>query len=312
VTSAQASGLANLICPVCAEPRVSQFRRGLYRCVTCTAVLSPAIWKDGADVRLERQWFDDGAYDPEGSYWTRLFEEWNARRTWRRLEQVGTTSGRLLEVGVGSGSLLAFMADRGFEVQGCDMSRDVCVRVESTRGFPMHCGPLTDLSTSASFDAVVMNHVVEHVSDPVSLLAQAERLLTPHGVLHIAVPNVGSWEANLSGWTSYLPYHLVYFNRPSLERAVGRAGLRSLRTFTYEPFSGWFLALLRTLTQRGRATDEPVTAGPSRKKSRLLEYPYRLAMLTAGGITWPLRQIQDVMEKGEELILLARSQRANN
>jgi 2-polyprenyl-3-methyl-5-hydroxy-6-metoxy-1,4-benzoquinol methylase len=304
--NSQSSPTTGLRCPVCATHNVARFRMGLYRCLECTAVLNPQIWQEGADRRLEQEWFDDGAYNPEASYWTRLFEKWNCRRTWERVTSHGTAGGRLLEVGVGSGSLLSFMASRGFAVEGCDMAREVCKHVEVTRGYRMHCGQLQSIEGDQSFDVIVMNHVVEHVSDPVGLLTDAARLLKPRGILHIAVPNVGSWEARLSGWTSYQPYHLVYFNPVSLTQAVTRAQLKPIRMSTHEPFSGWFLAVLRSGIRRAVTNGE--FAGDRRAKltgSWAVETSYRLAMLAAGAITWPFCRVQERMQKGEELIVLA-------
>ena len=305
--SSDTPGTTNVACPICNASLFADFSHGLYRCVTCAAVLNPAVWEAGADARLQDEWFDDGAFDPRQSVWTRLFEDWNCNRTWRHLQERGIESGRLLEVGVGSGSLLAFMAARGFDVEGCDMARDVCAYVERTRRFRMHCGAVDEVEGKELFDVIVMNHVVEHVSDPIRLLKQATRLLRPGGILHIAVPNVAAWEARLSGWTSYLPYHLIYFNQASLEKAVVRAGLRPVEAFTHEPFSGWFLALLRTLTSRGEALRDhlPRKGKHSLEKSLFVEFPYRVAMLTVGGLTWPLRRLQAARGRGEELVMLA-------
>jgi SAM-dependent methyltransferase len=176
--------------------------------------------------------------------------------------------------------------------------------VETTRGYRMHCGQLHSVRDDQSFDVIVMNHVIEHVSDPVGLLVDAARLLRPGGILHIAVPNNAAWEARLPGWTSYQPYHLVYFNPTSLEKAVSRARLETIRVSTHEPFSGWFLALLHSVIGRDTNAPRPLRK-PLSTRSWLIETPYRLGMLTAGALTWPLRRFQERMNRGEELTLLA-------
>src|SRR5437868_1262777 len=129
-------------CPICGGGSIRPFRFGLHQCPSCQAAFSASVWNTGADARLEEEWFDSGSYDSKVTYWVRLFEKWNSRRTWGRLKSVGFTSGKLLEVGVGSGSLLAFMKKRGFEVEGCDLAKEVCLYVERTHGCKMHCGPL--------------------------------------------------------------------------------------------------------------------------------------------------------------------------
>jgi 2-polyprenyl-3-methyl-5-hydroxy-6-metoxy-1,4-benzoquinol methylase len=283
-----------------------QFKFGLLQCAGCEAVLSADIWNPGADERLEREWFDSSAYESRVTAWTELFEKWNARLTWRRVRTLGVVSGRLLEVGVGSGALLAFMSRRGFEVEGCDLAREVCLYVERRRGIRMHCGPLKGLD-DRSFDVIVMNHVVEHVSDPVALLSDAARLLTPKGVIHVAVPNISSWNSRLPGWTGYLPYHLIYFNKSALTKAISSAGLRPIKVLTHEPFSGWALAILRTIT--GRTLRASHGKERMERRSGLTEGAYRVLTILAGGLTWPARRLQESLGAGEELVTVARLER---
>ena len=40
----------------------------------------------------------------------------------------------------------------------------------------------------------------------------------------------------------------------------------------------------------------------------LVEDPYRLAMVTAGAVTWPLRRLQGVLGRGDELVMVARAE----
>ena len=296
-------------CPVCGESRLEPFRALLRRCPQCGLVVNPDVWRGGAEAELEKRFFDDGAYDATQSAWVRLFERWNNARTYARLARVGVTRGRLLDVGIGSGALLAEGRARGFEVEGCDLSEAIARHVRDTHGIPVHTCTLDAIT--GRYDAIVMNHVVEHVSDPVALLADAARLLRPGGVIHVAVPNVDSWDAALPGWTSYQPYHLVYFSPASLETAVRGAGLAPVWQGTQEPFSGWFLAALRTLAGHspagavaGAAASEARPA-PARRRPALVEAPYRLAMLAVGGATYPLRLLQQRLGRGEEAVLVA-------
>ena len=120
----------------------------------------------------------------------------NNRRTLKRLFYAGNTArGRLLEVGVGSGSLLTAARTQGYSSSGCDLSAAACRRIGRTAGISVYCGPLQSFPGDDLFDVIVMNHLLEHVADPVALLNAARRRLRSGGLLHLAVPNVGSWEA---------------------------------------------------------------------------------------------------------------------
>jgi 2-polyprenyl-3-methyl-5-hydroxy-6-metoxy-1,4-benzoquinol methylase len=274
-------------------------------------VLSPAIWRPLVNEAMEEDWFGEPSQDAL-SFWVNHFEAWNNKRTLTRLAEASSPGHRLLEIGVGSGSFLTAARQTGYEVMGCDLSASICQRVRHTYHIPMHGGHLTALAGESRFDVVVMNHVLEHVDQPIELLRDVHRLLSPRGIVHIAVPNIGCWEAWLPGWTSYEPYHLAYFTPQTLKRVVFASGLAIEHLATHESFSGWFLAVLRSalrVNQAGGAvTRPPITSARYAKASRpkLLEHAYRLAMVCSGAALWPLRMAQEQLGRGDEAICIAR------
>lgn len=273
-------------CPLCRNSAFSPYRFGLLGCDTCGLVLSPAIWLAQVNEQMEDEWFGESYEQRYSSFWVEWFEAWNNRATLSRLTTMSHRGKRLLEIGVGSGSFLKAAKDKGWDVQGCDLSEPICRRVEREVGVPMHCGPVASLDAEGRFDVVVLNHVLEHVQHPVAFLREVRRLLAPGGFAHIAVPNIACWESRLSGWTSYEPYHLSYFDRQTLARAVAAAGLSLGQIGTKDSFSGWFLALLRTAVGADRkhgAITRPLAASVSRQRTGLVEHGYRLAMVLAGG-----------------------------
>jgi len=38
----------------------------------------------------------------------------------------------------------------------------------------------------------------------------------------------------------------------------------------------------------------------------LVRHPYRLAMVVAGAVTWPLRRVQGALGRGDELLMVLR------
>jgi len=143
-------------------------------------------------------------------------------RGWQR-------SGRLLDVGCGSGELALTFARHGWRVAGVEPSREAAARA-TARGVEMHTGTLDDAPWSGpTFDGIVFNHSLEHVPDPVASLRQAAALLRPGGTLAVAVPNYGCWQRRVFGerWFQLdLPRHLQHFDADSLGALMRRAGLR--------------------------------------------------------------------------------------
>ena len=294
-------------CPLCDGTIFADWRYGLLRCEQCDLVVAGSVWQPVDNEQLNEASFG-GDDEPVRSFWVSVFESLNNRRTMSRLRGVVGIGGQLLEIGVGSGSFLAYAQAHGYVPLGCDLSPMICSRVEQNTGIAMHCGSLESLSNEQRFDVVVMNHVLEHVSDPVVLLKAVRARLKPNGVLHLAVPNAGAWEARLPGWNSYEPYHLLYFTPRTIRLAAEKSGFTIQHLTTRESFSGWFLAILRTLLGKShsRQYSEESSASITQSTS-FVEHAYRVVMVAGGLLTLPFRRLQELLGKGDEVILLARN-----
>jgi SAM-dependent methyltransferase len=197
------------------------------------------------------------------------------------------------------------MKERGWQVHGCDISTAVCASVARRFSVKTHCGDVSTLSKETAYDVVVMNHVLEHVESPLEMLAEVRCRMAAGGLLHLAVPNAACWEALFPSWTSYEPYHLVYFTPDTIRKLMDRAEFRVHHISTHESFSGWFLVLLRALLgQRHKSARERMT-GRRRRSSSSIEHMYGMAMVTAGVMSWPFRRFQEMVGCGDEVIVLA-------
>ena len=112
-------------------------------------------------------------------------------------------------------------------------SDEVAVEAARKRGFDVHLGGL-DVSEGqeARFDLITMNHVIEHLHDPLDDLAACYRLLKPGGRIWIETPNIQSYGHKSFGanWRRLeTPRHLVLFSRKTLYRALSNAGFGAIR-----------------------------------------------------------------------------------
>ncbi|MBI3963193.1 MAG: methyltransferase domain-containing protein [Deinococcus sp.] len=147
-----------------------------------------------------------------------------------------TPPGRLLEVGCGSGLRLAQMRALGWKVEGQEVDPKAAAQARSTLNLPVHLGALEDAEFAVdSFDAITMNHVIEHVYDPVALLAKCRRVLKPSGRLVATTPNAESYghkHFESCWWGLDPPRHLHLFSESTLRTCAERAGFRTVETWT--------------------------------------------------------------------------------
>lgn len=140
--------------------------------------------------------------------------------------------GCVLDVGCGDGDYLMVMRSLGWEVAGVDPDpRAVADARES--GLDVRLGTLSDGGfPSGHFDVVTLCHVIEHVHDPIQLLAECRRVLAPGGELIVMTPNLDS-EGHRRFGADWLhldpPRHLVIFTVESLRRALASAGFADVQ-----------------------------------------------------------------------------------
>lgn len=144
--------------------------------------------------------------------------------------------GRLLDVGCGDGKRLARLRGLGWRVEGQEVDPKSAEYARDKYGIPVHLGALEDLHFPGdTFDAITMNHVVEHVYDPVALLAECNRILKPGATLVVVTPNIESYGHKRFGshWRGLEPpRHLHLFSQKTLREIASKAGFRKYSVWT--------------------------------------------------------------------------------
>lgn len=181
---------------------------------------------------------------------------------------------RLLDVGFGDASFLRFMSSAGWDIAGLEVDQRAVAAARAS-GLDVQAGLIEDATYEpASFDAITLSHVIEHLHDPIRALEACRRFLRPDGVLWLATPNLDSpgsrrFGANWFGLDP--PRHLVLFGHRALRYTLRKAGfveLGNVRTSR----AGLVLAGSEALATGGDAASATTPASPRlRRLARVLD-----------------------------------------
>ena len=151
--------------------------------------------------------------------------------------------GRLLDVGCGNGNVMEIAEHRFDEAYGCDISETV-LKTAKNKGMITAC---IDLNTyylpyqNECFDAVTCLEVLEHVFNPVNLLKELYRILSPEGQLILTTPNIryfkninklllkGRFPHTTTDTFIWGGGHLHYFTRKDLAFLLREAGFEKTK-----------------------------------------------------------------------------------
>ena len=145
---------------------------------------------------------------------------------------------RVLDVGCWTGDLGRALIARGCRVSGLEVDEDAAEKaradLETVVVADLDTAPTSQHFPAGSFDAVVFADVLEHLRDPVAVLADAATLLGPDGKIVISVPNIthgsvrlallqGRWVYTDTGLLDAT--HIRFFNRSGVLEMFAAAGL---------------------------------------------------------------------------------------
>ena len=256
-------------CPVCSSENiqaqlsakdhtVSQKEFPIWHCNACTARFTQDV--PGQD--------DIGAYyasdnyishsDTKKGFINRLYHLVRQRtlQSKRRLviNETGMMKGEILDIGCGTGAFLHNMQEAGWSTTG--LEPDEAARKKATELYklePLASEKLFELAP-ATYHAITMWHVLEHVHDLHAYIKQIETLLAPGGKLFIAVPNYTSHDAAVykQNWAAYdVPRHLYHFSPQSMEYLLKTYHLK-LTTLKPMWFDSFYVSMLSEQYKNGR------------------------------------------------------------
>jgi SAM-dependent methyltransferase len=191
----------------------------IYQCLDCGFRQCSRI-KDPLPLYESLQ---DSSYEAGREY--RSLQAMKLLQVVRRHKQ----SGKLLDIGAGSGIMLEEAGKLGFDAWGVEPSHWLCDQA-GQRGLRILQGTFPHKEISGQFDVITLVDVLEHVTDPIGLLRSISDALSPDGIGFVVTPDISSLAARVLRWKwwHFRLAHVGYFNKGILSLALDKASLEAL------------------------------------------------------------------------------------
>jgi SAM-dependent methyltransferase len=160
--------------------------------------------------------------------------------------------GKLLDIGCGTGNLLAAARDAGYQVTGIELDRNAARFAKERLGLqnilPLTISEFAEQHKGERFDVVTFFEVLEHQAAPLEFLQKIKACVRPGGVIALSVPNRERW---LTGpdVLDYPPNHFLRWNADALRKCLGAQGFEVL-SIREQPAGLWHTAQMINMALR--------------------------------------------------------------
>jgi len=204
-------------CPLCqTPPPANLLPLSVHTCTSC-AIRWTYLQEDIEAEKL----YEDEVYavvdNRRSIFEIIIFRE--AKKVLRKARRIYPQAKSLLDFGSGKGQFLKVAQDLGWKGLGIETAQERARFATEKYGVSVipdfyQGGKIKE----GSFDLICLNHVLEHLPDPLGLLKalldqNAEKLL------YLEVPRVDSWQSQIAGsnWMHWdIPKHLTHWTEPVL------------------------------------------------------------------------------------------------
>ena len=161
-------------------------------------------------------------------------------------------SSRILEIGIGSGSIAKGLSQKNFEIIGIEKDSSLA---EQAGDYYQNILVLDldkeDIPFLEPFDFIILADILEHLEDPEGLLKRVRGLLKDNGKIIVSMPNIANWVIRLKLAFGKFEYqdrgildkdHVRFFTFKTAEDLIQKSGFEIL---TYCPTSIPFQFLVK-------------------------------------------------------------------
>ena len=137
-------------------------------------------------------------------------------------------SGKVLDIGCGTGDRLDVYRNKGFETYGVETSDSADYAKDHLKLNVLKGDLFSAHFPGGYFDIIALYNVLEHTHDPMKVCQEVQRILKEDGCLIIQVPNKDSLQYKIfkKRWAAFdVPRDLYYFEIGALTSMLEKVGL---------------------------------------------------------------------------------------
>lgn len=154
-----------------------------------------------------------------------------------RLINKNLFSGKILDIGCGTGEFLNILSPEKWEKWGVEPAKFTNEILEKNGIKAVTSGFMESDLPNNYFDVVTMFDVIEHIDNPVNYIKLIKKVLKDDGIVLVATPNVTSLMAHLSGkyWYHFSPIgHITFYNPKILKKIMQKEGFENFFIKKYD------------------------------------------------------------------------------
>ena len=179
----------------------------------------------------------------------RWVKRYSISRKLRLIDRYAGNTKSILDIGAGTGDLLAAAQQKGYRIGGVEpnlQAREQALK----KGINLK----SDTNDLGKFQIISLWHVLEHLRNPEEQIKKIKDSLEDNGTVFIAVPNFNSFDAKYyqEFWAGYdVPRHVWHFSRSAIQKLFEDHQMRLIRAKPM-PFDAFYISLLSEKYKHGK------------------------------------------------------------